>query len=89
MGRKDKRHFSRFTVPMNVEVTHDTMGTAVLVTADLSDGGIFLKAEPGQCPPLGDEVSVRAVGEPGEEAPAGIPARVVRITEEGMGLEFL
>lgn len=88
MGKEKRRHV-RLTVPMAVEVTHAQLGTTELVTADLSDGGVFLKAEPHQCPPIGDALTLRVVGTLGGEDPPEVPARVVRITAEGMGLEFL
>ena len=86
---EEKRHHVRLSVPMPVEVTHAQLGTIKLVTADLSDGGVFLTAEPHQCPPIGDEITLRVVGTLGGEAPPLVPARVVRITADGMGVEFL
>lgn len=88
MGQEKRQHV-RLAVPMPVKITHAALGTIELVTADLSDGGVFLKAEPHQCPPLGDELTLQVVGTLGGEAPPLVAARVIRITDEGMGLEFL
>ena len=88
MGEEKRQHV-RLSVPMPVEVTHATLGTVELVTADLSDGGVFLSADPQQCPPIGDEVIIKVVGTLGGEEPPEVPARDVRHTSDGMGLQFL
>jgi hypothetical protein len=74
---------------MPVELTHPQLGTLHLETADLSDGGVFLKASAEQRPPIGEEVTLRVVGTLGGEEPPLVPARIVRHTSTGMGLEFL
>lgn len=88
MGEEKRQHV-RLTVPMPVEITHAQLGTVELVTADLSDGGVFLQAEPEQCPPVGDEITLKVVGTLGGETPPLVRARVVRVTVDGMGVEFL
>lgn len=85
----DKRRYSRLRVSMPLEVTSSRTGTAEMVIADLSDGGVFLMAEPRQCPPVGEKVTLRVVETLGGESPEEIPARVVRVTTDGMGLEYL
>ncbi len=90
MSEERRRHV-RIEVPMPVLVTHHALGTIELVTADICDNGVFLKAEPSQCPPVGDEVTLQLKGGllgDGEEPPL-VRAQVVRITENGMGVEFL
>lgn len=90
MGDEKRRHV-RIEVPMPVEVTHPALGTVELVTADLSDSGVFLKCAPEQCPELGDEITIKVKGGVlgGGDEPPLVPARVVRVTDEGMGVEFL
>lgn len=90
MGQEKRRHV-RIEVPMPVEVTHPTMGTFELVTADLCESGVFLKADPEQCPAVGDEITIKVKGGVlgGGEEPPLVPARVVRVTENGMGVEFI
>jgi len=90
MGEEKRRHI-RIEVPMPVEVTHPSLGTVELITADICDSGVFLKADPEQCPAVGDEVTLKVksgVLGGGEEPPL-VPARVVRVTKDGMGVEFL
>jgi hypothetical protein len=90
MGEERRQHM-RIEVPMPVLVTHHALGTYELITVDICDNGIFLKAEPDQCPAVGDEVTLQLksgiLGD-GEEPPL-VRARVVRVTEAGMGIQFL
>jgi hypothetical protein len=90
MGAERRQHV-RIEVPMPVLLTHHALGTNELVTVDICDNGIFLKAEPDQCPTVGDEVTLQLksgiLGD-GEEPPL-VKARVVRVTEDGIGIQFL
>lgn len=74
---------------MPVEIAHPQLGTLQLETVDLSDGGLFIKATPEQCPPLNDEITVQVVGTLDGKAPPLVRARVARITDKGMGIQFL
>ena len=85
----DQRNFARIPVPMDIEVRMDGAEMVLLVTVDISNGGAFIKAEPQQCPAIGTELSLRVKGQLGGEEPPTVQARVVRITNEGMGVEFL
>lgn len=85
----DQRSFARIPVPMDIEVRRDGAEMVVLETTDISNGGAFIKAEPQQCPAIGTELSLRVKGQLGGEEPPTVQARVVRITQEGMGVEFL
>lgn len=90
MGAERRQHV-RIEVPMPVLLTHPALGTNELITVDICDNGIFLKAEPSQCPAVGDEVTLQlksgVLGD-GEEPPQ-VRARVVRVTEDGMGIQFI
>lgn len=85
----NKRNFARLPVPMDVEVRMDGAEMMVLVTVDISNGGAFIKAEPQQCPPIGSVLSLKVKGLLGGEEPPTVQARVVRVTAEGIGVEFL
>lgn len=85
----NKRSFARIPVPMDIEVRREGAEMMVLVTVDISNGGAFIKAEPQQCPPIGSELSLKVIGQLGGEEPPTVQARVVRITDEGIGVEFL
>lgn len=85
----NKRKYTRIEVPMPVTVTHPEFGPYELVTADICDGGVFLKASEDQCLPVGSKVTlqVKAGLLAGDEPPL-VKATVVRVTADGMGLEF-
>ena len=85
----DQRNFARIPVPMDIEVQVDGAEVVVLETSDISNGGAFIKAEPQQCPAIGTELSLRVKGQLGGEAPPTVQAKVVRVTDEGMGVEFI
>ncbi len=90
MGVERRRHV-RIEVPMQVLLTHPTLGTSELKTIDICDNGVFLEAKPEQCPAVGDEVTLQVKGGilgDGEEPPL-VMARVVRLTENGMGIQFI
>jgi hypothetical protein len=82
----DKRKYLRTPLNARVSITHDSLGTIELITADISDGGLFVHT--AGCPRLtvGDEVRVR-VSEV-VDAPV-LRAVVVRLTAEGAGLSFV
>lgn len=61
---------------------------ARLTTRDLSFGGVFLRRGEGPVPSVGAEVAVELESEDGAE-PRLVRARVVRVTELGIGLAFI
>jgi len=65
---------------------HGSLGTVELTTADISDGGLFIRT--AGCPQfaIGDEVNVQVCEV--EDAPV-VRAVVVRLTTNGAGLQFL
>ena len=85
----NQRNFARIPVPMDIEVRVEGAEMMVLETIDISNGGAFIKAEPHQCPAVGTELQLKVKGQLGGEAPPTVQARVVRINNEGMGVEFL
>jgi hypothetical protein len=85
----NKRSFARIPVPMDIEVRMEGAEMMELVTIDISNGGAFIKAEPQQCPPVGSLLSLKVKGQLGGDEPPTVQARVVRITAEGIGVEFL
>ena len=85
----NQRNFARIPVPMDIEVRVEGAEMVVLETIDISNGGAFIKAEPHQCPAVGTELQLKVKGQLGGESPPTVQARVVRINNEGMGVEFL
>ena len=86
----NKRQFSRIEVPMPINLTHPEHGTISLQTIDISDGGVFLKANANQCLAVGTEVTLQVkAGLLAGDDPPQVKAVVVRVTDEGMGLKFV
>lgn len=75
---------------MPVTLRHPERGSMELITADICDGGVFLKAGAEQCLPIGSRVTlqVRAGLLAGDDPPL-VDAEVVRVGDGGMGLKFL
>jgi hypothetical protein len=85
----NKRRHERFPLTVEVELVDSATGKSVVQTKDLSDGGLFLRLGAKPWPSIGSVVTVR-VNETGDgAAPPLLRARVVRVTAEGIGLEFL
>lgn len=86
----EKREQERQEVSLSVEVLDPPqLGKVQLRTRDLSKKGAFLLVKKDQCLPVGRVVSLRMPGILWGEETSTISARVVRVTEEGMGLQFL
>lgn len=83
-----RRRYQRLPVNFEVEMTHERLGTQMLRTRNISDGGVFLVTETP--PSIGEMVSVRLRGGLGsDEEPPLLQMRVVRVETLGCGLEFV
>lgn len=60
-----------------------------LVTKDISDSGVFIIMNRSECPPVGRMLALRISGETWGEKKSTVAARVVRVTDEGIGLQFV
>lgn len=86
----EKREQTRQEVSLFVEVLDPPhLGRVKLRTRDLSKSGAFLLLEKEQCLPVGRVMSLRMPGILWGEETSTVSARVVRVTEEGMALQFL
>lgn len=65
------------------------LGKVELHTRDLSKTGAFILVNRADCLPVGRVVSVRMSGALWGEKFSTLSARVVRVTDEGMALQFL
>lgn len=82
----EKRRFLRTKFEARVKLIHESLGTGVFRTGDVSDGGLFLKGGDFDLN-VGDAVSVQIQDVP-MEAPL-VRMVVVRRDAEGFGLRFL
>ncbi|UCH54216.1 MAG: PilZ domain-containing protein [Pseudomonadota bacterium] len=84
----ERREHERRIVSLPVHIIHPDIGQATLFTKDLSVSGAFVKLPRDKCPPVGTIVGIRFLGNAPEVADSVVNARVVRVTDEGMGLRF-
>ena len=87
MTPDDRRVYLRTSMSATVKVEHETLGSFIFGTRDISDGGVFVAVEDQQfAPQIGDKVTVQVQGLP-VEAPI-LQMVVRRKTPEGYGLQF-
>lgn len=86
---RDLRSTPRTRLRAEVKVRLPNAGEITTHTRDISDSGAFVCAlGAGDDIALGDVVEVQVQGLPGGEAPV-VRMRIIRLDEEGMGLEFV
>lgn len=85
----ENRKFPRFTISLEVEVRDAASGLQIFNTKDISDGGVFLAMDINNAPPIGAELELKLKEIGGGEEPQPVKVRVVRVTEDGIGLEFI
>jgi len=86
---EDKRQYQRLPVAMTVEVMLPAGGKQVLRTRDISEGGVFLECEDElQALGVGTELYLTVTLSLEGDAPPTVKARVVRATDEGIGVRF-
>lgn len=85
-----KRTHERNVISLPIEILDQPqLAQRSLVTKDISETGAFILAPRSECVPVGRVVSVRVSGAQWGETSSTISARVVRVTDEGMGVQFL
>lgn len=82
----NRRKDLRTKIKAKVKFTHPSIGSVLLDSGDISDGGVFLFQGDITPPELGESVTVQMTGLP-MEAPI-VPMKIVRYTHDGMGLQF-
>jgi hypothetical protein len=86
----ERRKEERQEVALSVEVLDPPhLGKVQLRTRDLSKKGAFILLRKEKCLPVGRVLSLRMPGILWGEETSTVSARVVHVTEEGMGLQFL
>lgn len=86
----ERRIQERQVVSLSVEILDPPhLGKVSLLTRDISKTGAFILLNRADCLPVGRVVSVRMSGALWGEKHSTVSARVVRVTDEGMALQFL
>ncbi len=85
----DKRKFLRFELPVNVKLTTLNGTELILKSQDISDSGVFLRANNAELPKVGEQVVIQLASMVDGDEPKEINAKVVRHNEQGIGIEFL
>lgn len=65
---------------------HPSFGSMVVMTRDVSDGGVFLLMKEADRLPVGTVLEIQSLAF-GESAPV-LKAKVVRVSADGIGLVF-
>jgi len=84
---QNKRQHVRTAVSIKVRIWHDSIGSVVLATRDVSDGGVFLVTEGTEIPPVGTILEGQVQG-PVDDLPI-VRMEVVRVESRGIGLRFV
>ena len=83
----DKRVHPRFPFTTDVKILHPDFGEKTVKTKDVSDSGVFILVEPTEMPPIGEVVQGQVQG--GAEDMPVVKMKIVRIGEDGLGLQFI
>jgi c-di-GMP-binding flagellar brake protein YcgR len=86
----DKRSQERLTVSLNVEILDPPdLTNRNFVTRDISKTGAFILSGKNDSLPVGRVVSLKLSNTAWGTQLSNVSARVVRVTNEGMGLRFI
>lgn len=85
---EDKRQHSRLPVELTVEVSCPGRDAMVLRTRDISDSGVFLQKGEAELPAVGTELRLKVTVSLSGDDPPVVKARVVRATDDGIGISF-
>jgi len=87
MPASDRREHIRTELNSRVRVESERLGSVILSTRDISDGGVFIAVDKDEFAlEIGDRITVQAQDLP-IEAPV-LQMTVVRQTPDGYGLQF-
>jgi hypothetical protein len=85
----DKRRYARIPLSTRVKITHPSFGSVIVMTRNLSNGGVFLDTQGIELPPIGSILEGQVQDSPDEapEAPI-VKMKIVREEAEGVGVMF-
>lgn len=87
MSEERRRHL-RYKVVTRVRMTWEGHEPVILVVRDLSVGGLFVERGEVEFPPCGTVVELKLEEPFAEGEPPTVKAKIVRITDEGAGVQF-
>lgn len=82
----EKRRYVRTEFSSEVKLMHSEMGSILVMTRDISEGGVYLLTGDKVDYPIGTEFTLQAT-DMAEEAPV-VKAVIVRLEPEGIALQF-
>jgi len=88
--RDNKRDSTRVGLVIDIKLICEDKTEHILKSRNISDHGVFL--EHNDAPlnlPIGTRVILQVCSLLGDEPPPPVNAEVTRITDEGMGLQFI
>lgn len=84
----ERRQHPRRVISLKGELLEPSIGVVTIYTVDLSEGGALVALPAAQCPPIGTTVTLRLPGVLWGEQMSTVSGRVVRVTDQGMAVEF-
>ena len=86
----NKRDSSRVGLVIEIKLTCDDNSEYILKSRNISDKGVFLEYDDERLNlTIGTNVILQVCSMLGDEPPPPVKAEIMRITDEGIGLQFV
>ncbi len=85
----EKRRYERYPDSLKMDIVASAGDIRTYTTLDISDGGIFVLANPSEQLAIGTEVTITPTLHTQENQKPTMRGRVARQSGQGMGIEFL
>lgn len=87
---KQQRDSTRTGLVIDIKLIHGDECEHILKSRNISDKGVFLEHNEEELNlPIGTHVILQVCSQLGEGDPPPVSAEIIRITDEGMGLQFI
>lgn len=87
-NKNDRRQHPRRVISLKGELLEPSIGVVTIYTVDLSQSGALVALPAEKCPPVGTTVTLRLPGLLWGEQTSTVSGRVVRVTDQGMAVQF-
>lgn len=84
---ENKREHERIPLSVDVKVSHPDIGEKLVKTKNISDSGLFILVEPTEMPAIGEVVEGQVQGV--IDDPPVVKMKIVRMEDDGLGLQFI